>query len=136
MAYDVGVRFLRTWLVLAAVVLGAATIACNGATETPTPSPIGIAENFIMSLEGNVTKAGAPASGGALEVFTPTGVCGETTVEADGTYTLNVFGERQGRRIGCRDRATVRFRLDGVESDFSLQVSPRRRPLAQDLAFP
>jgi hypothetical protein len=90
----------RGVLVAAVVALISSLMAASVSAQPPTPP-----NRFF----GNVTGAGAGASVAATIDGT---VCGQTTVQADGTYVLDVVSSAQTAGCGT-EGAAISFTVDG-----------------------
>jgi hypothetical protein len=94
----------RGVLVAAVVALISSLMAASVSAQPPTPP-----NRFF----GNATADGAPAPAGTNVTATIGGnVCGQTTVEADSTYVLDVVSSNQTAGCGT-EGASVSFTVGG-----------------------
>jgi hypothetical protein len=94
----------RGALVAAVVTLLSSLMAASVSAQPPTPP-----NRFF----GDVTLNGAPAAAGTAVAASVGGAaCGQTTVQADGTYVLDVVSS--GQTAGCgTEGASVSFTVGG-----------------------
>ena len=95
----------RGVLVAAVVALLSSLVAASASAQPPTPP-----NRFF----GDVTLSGAPAPAGTnVSASIGGNVCGQTTVQADSTYVLDVVSS--GQTAGCgTEGASVSFTVGGA----------------------
>lgn len=91
-----------------------------------------------MNLNGTVQKGGAPATSGVVQAIGASGPCGTAQVNADGTFEMTIYQEREGTYPGCRTGILLRFEYNGTPAAETreLRLFGNRRPKPLDLVYP